>query len=55
MPRAIPPERFGQLIDVATNTFVAGGYATGTLCGYVEPKEALFDAGAGRSANCSWS
>jgi AcrR family transcriptional regulator len=56
--RAIPPERFGQLIEAATKTFVARGYrltqmadiaealgvAKGTLYGYVESKEALFDA-----------
>ena len=58
MARAIPAERFGQLIEVATKTFVARGYrltqmsdvaaglgvAKGTLYGYVESKEALFDA-----------
>ena len=58
MPRAIPPERCGQLIEVATTTFIARGYrltqmadiaealgvAKGTLYGYVESKEALFDA-----------
>jgi AcrR family transcriptional regulator len=56
--RAIPAERFRQLIEVATRTFVARGYrltqmsdvatalgvAKGTLYGYVESKEALFDA-----------
>jgi AcrR family transcriptional regulator len=56
--RAIPEGRFRQLIDVATRTFVARGYrltqmsdvaealgvAKGTLYGYVESKEALFDA-----------
>jgi AcrR family transcriptional regulator len=56
--RSIPPERFAQLITAATNTFVARGYrltqmadvaealgvAKGTLYGYVESKEALFDA-----------
>lgn len=58
MARAVPPERFAQLIEVATRTFVARGYrltqmsdvaealgvAKGTLYGYVESKEALFDA-----------
>lgn len=58
MARSIPPERFGQLIDAATATFIAVGYrrtqmadiaatlglAKGTLYGYVESKEALFDA-----------
>jgi AcrR family transcriptional regulator len=58
MARTIPPGRFTQLIDVATKTFVARGYrltqmsdvaealgvAKGTLYGYVESKEALFDA-----------
>lgn len=56
--RAIPKDRFAQLIDVATKTFVARGYrltqmadvaetlgvAKGTVYGYVESKEALFDA-----------
>jgi AcrR family transcriptional regulator len=56
--RSIPVGRFKQLIDVATNTFVSRGYrltqmsdvadalgvAKGTLYGYVESKEALFDA-----------
>jgi AcrR family transcriptional regulator len=56
--RTIPPDRFAQLIDVATKTFVARGYrltqmsdiadglgiAKGTIYGYVESKEALFDA-----------
>lgn len=56
--RMIPPDRFAQLVDVATKTFVARGYrltqmadiadalgvAKGTLYGYVESKEALFDA-----------
>jgi AcrR family transcriptional regulator len=55
---AIPPERFAQLIGVATRIFIARGYrltqmadvaeslavAKGTLYGYVESKEALFDA-----------
>jgi AcrR family transcriptional regulator len=58
MARAIPPERIGQLVEVATKTFIARGYrltqmadvadalglAKGTLYGYVESKEALFDA-----------
>lgn len=58
MVRTIPEGRFAQLIEVATKTFVARGYrltqmsdvaealgvAKGTLYGYVESKEALFDA-----------
>jgi AcrR family transcriptional regulator len=58
MPRTIPRGRFSHLLEVATNTFVARGYrhtqmadiaegmgvAKGTLYGYVESKEALFDA-----------
>ncbi len=58
MVRAIPPDRFQQLIEVATRTFIARGYrltqmadvadalgvAKGTVYGYVESKEALFDA-----------
>lgn len=58
MARSIPPERFPQLIEAATRVFVARGYrqtqmadvaaqlgvAKGTLYGYVESKEALFDA-----------
>jgi AcrR family transcriptional regulator len=58
VPRTIPESRFAQLVEVATNTFVARGYrltqmsdiaealgvAKGTLYGYVESKEALFDA-----------
>ena len=58
MARTIPETRFAQLVEVATNTFVARGYrltqmsdiaealgvAKGTLYGYVESKEALFDA-----------
>jgi AcrR family transcriptional regulator len=54
----IPADRFSQLIEVATKTFVARGYrltqmadvadalgvAKGTIYGYVESKEALFDA-----------
>jgi AcrR family transcriptional regulator len=56
--RLVPPDRFARLIEVATQTFVARGYrltqmsdvaqalgvAKGTLYGYVESKEALFDA-----------
>jgi AcrR family transcriptional regulator len=56
--RPIPEGRFSRLIEVATKTFVARGYrltqmadvaaalgvAKGTLYGYVESKEALFDA-----------
>lgn len=58
MARPIPADRFTKLIDVATQTFVARGYrltqisdvadalgvAKGTIYGYVESKEALFDA-----------
>lgn len=58
MARTIPAARFGQLIEAATNTFIARGYrltqmadvaealgvAKGTIYGYVESKEALFDA-----------
>lgn len=58
MARTIPPDRFARLIEVATATFVARGYrltqiadvadalgvAKGTIYGYVESKEALFDA-----------
>ena len=58
MARTIPAERFPQLIEVATRTFVARGYrltqmsdvaeelgvAKGTIYGYVASKEALFDA-----------
>jgi AcrR family transcriptional regulator len=58
MARTIPPDRFAQLIDAATKTFVARGYrltqiaditdalgvAKGTVYRYVESKEALFDA-----------
>jgi AcrR family transcriptional regulator len=58
MARSIPPDRFAQLVEEATKTFVARGYrltqmsdvaealgvAKGTLYGYVESKEALFDA-----------
>lgn len=58
MARTIPAERFGQLIEAATKTFIARGYrltqmadvaealgvAKGTVYGYVESKEALFDA-----------
>lgn len=58
MARSIPQDRFSQLIEVATKTFVGRGYrltqmsdvaealgvAKGTLYGYVKSKEALFDA-----------
>jgi AcrR family transcriptional regulator len=58
MARPIPPDRFRQLVEAATSTFIARGYrltqmadvaqamglAKGTLYGYVESKEALFDA-----------
>lgn len=58
MARTIPPDRFARLIEVATEIFVARGYrltqiadvaealgvAKGTIYGYVESKEALFDA-----------
>jgi AcrR family transcriptional regulator len=58
MPRSIPSERLNQLIEVASETFIAQGYrhtqmadvaealgvAKGTLYGYVESKAALFDA-----------
>lgn len=58
MARAIPSDRFRQLIEVATRIFVERGYrptqmadvadalgvAKGTIYGYVESKEALFDA-----------
>jgi AcrR family transcriptional regulator len=58
VPRAISPERIGQLIETATDVFIAQGYrrtqmddvaralgvAKGTLYGYVESKAALFDA-----------
>lgn len=58
MARTIPTDRFSQLIEAATKTFVARGYrltqmsdvatelgvAKGTLYGYVASKEALFDA-----------
>lgn len=58
MTRTIPRERFGQLVEVATKIFIGRGYrltqmadiaddlgvAKGTLYGYVESKEALFDA-----------
>jgi len=56
--RTIPPDRFRQLVDVATETFIARGYrmtqmadvadglgvAKGTVYGYVDSKEALLDA-----------
>src|SRR5687768_9905900 len=58
MARPIPPHRFRQLVEVATQTFISRGYrltqmadvasalgvAKGTVYGYVESKEALFDA-----------
>lgn len=58
MARVVPADRFAHLIEAATKTFVARGYrltqmadiaealgiAKGTLYGYVESKEALFDA-----------
>ena len=58
MTRPIPPGRFGQLVEVATRIFIARGYrltqmadiagalgvAKGTTYGYVDSKEALFDA-----------
>src|SRR6187399_622953 len=57
MARAIPPDRFQQLVDCATQVFIEEGYARtqmadvaeamgvgkGTLYLYVESKEALFD------------
>src|SRR5688572_6358889 len=58
MARSIPEGRFGQLVEAATSTFISRGYrqtqvadvatalglGKGTLYGYVESKEALFDA-----------
>lgn len=58
MARSIPSGRVRRLLDVATDTFIALGYrrtqmadvavalgvGKGTLYGYVESKEALFDA-----------
>lgn len=58
MPRAIPDDRLRQLIDVATEIFIAQGYrrtqiddiagtlgvAKGTIYGSVQSKDALFDA-----------
>ncbi len=58
MARPISPDRFRELIEVATDAFIARGYrmtqmadvanalgvAKGTVYGYVESKEALFDA-----------
>jgi AcrR family transcriptional regulator len=55
--RSIPEDRLEQLVDVATQVFIEQGYARtqmadvaaalgvakGTLYGYVESKEALFD------------
>ncbi|MBI3782868.1 MAG: TetR/AcrR family transcriptional regulator [Deltaproteobacteria bacterium] len=57
MARTIPPDRFQQLVDCATQVFIEQGYAhtqmadvaeamgvaKGTLYLYVESKEALFD------------
>ena len=57
MARTIPPDRFQQLIDCATQVFIERGYAhtqmadvaeamgiaKGTLYLYVESKDALFD------------
>jgi len=57
MSRRIPADRFQQLVDCATRVFIERGYAhtqmadvaeamgvgKGTLYGYVESKEALFD------------
>ena len=57
MARTIPPDRFQQLVDCATQVFIEQGYARtqmadvaeamgiakGTLYLYVESKEALFD------------
>jgi AcrR family transcriptional regulator len=56
--RRIPPDRFAHLVRVATDIFIERGYrqtqmadvaealgvAKGTIYGYVESKEALFDA-----------
>jgi AcrR family transcriptional regulator len=56
--RAIPADRFRLLVEAATRTFIARGYrqtqmadvaealgvAKGTVYGYVESKDALFDA-----------
>ncbi len=56
MARRIPEDRFDELVDAATEVFIARGYrltqmsdiaeavgvAKGTLYGYVESKEALF-------------
>jgi AcrR family transcriptional regulator len=58
MPRPIPPDRFQELVEVATQVFLEQGYrrtqmadvaarmgvAKGTVYLYVESKEALFDA-----------
>ncbi len=57
MTRSIPPDRFQQLVDCATQVFIERGYAhtqmadvaaamgiaKGTLYLYVESKDALFD------------
>ncbi len=58
MSRKVPPDRFRQLVEAATTIFIRRGYratqiadvaealgvAKGTIYGYVESKEALFDA-----------
>jgi AcrR family transcriptional regulator len=58
MARVIPSTRFTRLIELATQTFIQRGYRQtqiaevaqtlgverGTIYGYVESKEALFDA-----------
>ena len=58
MPRAIPKDRFHDLVEAATSVFLEQGYrrtqmadvaarmgvAKGTVYLYVESKEALFDA-----------
>lgn len=58
MARTIAPTRFPALVRIATDTFIKSGYrrtqmadiaealgvAKGTLYGYVDSKEALFDA-----------
>jgi AcrR family transcriptional regulator len=57
MPRTIPPERFGALVEAATAVFLEQGYrrtqiadvarrmgvSKGSVYTYVESKEALFD------------
>ena len=58
MPRTIPHDRFGDLLDAATAVFIAQGYrrtqiadvaarlglAKGSIYTYVDSKEALFEA-----------